>query len=99
MPETATITLAGVPYEVPRLNFGQRKRIASVRAETFGYDLLAIALERANPRPAKFDEIEATQEEITAAFEALNRLNGFERRDGAPGEAEAPAAATQAGAS
>jgi hypothetical protein len=80
MTNTATITLAGVPYTVPRLNIAQHRKIATTRAETsdaFAYVFIEVAMERADPKPANFDDLEPTLGEITAAVAALNILNGI----------------------
>lgn len=96
MADPITLILGGSSYSIPPLNLGQRKRITQKAATSdgaLGFDVLMIALERAEPRPMKIDELMPSQAELLAAFMALAEQNGLAGQPA--GEAEAP---VQAGA-
>lgn len=88
-----TIVLDGTPYSVPPFNLGQRRKMSQQAVSGalggLAFDILALALERADPRPLKLDDLEPTQDELDAAFTAIAKQNGFPMK----GEAKAPAEA------
>lgn len=91
MREPTIVTLGGVDYAVRPLSVGQVQRVVRLLKgpkDDVPFEFLKIALERADPRPAKTDEVEATGAEIGAAVVALMDANGFERMPS--GEAKAP---------
>jgi len=74
------VTLAGTEYECPMLNIGQLERATELLVgepvkATFG--VLRIAMERATPKPSKFEEIEPTRAEVEAAVKAIMVNAGF----------------------
>lgn len=86
---TINVTLAGQTYAVSKLNIGQLRRVAKVfaagTADAFSFDVLRIAFERAEPKVADIEELEADFEEFTAAVEAILSAAGL-KRDAVPNE-------------
>lgn len=85
MLDPVNVTLGGVSYAVRRFNIAQRRDLSLLFARRTAegedanladaadavYDVLAIALRRADPPVADLNEIEATQAEIAEAFEKI----------------------------
>jgi len=85
MSDIVKVTFSGVEYALPRFKVRQMRRIGHVYAESkpadIGYDVLAVAFQRADP-PADIEDLEATPDEIRKAIEAVLTFNGF--RPGEP---------------
>ena len=81
MTDAIKIVLGGQPYAVRPLSLGQLRRlmVASQQADATDFALaaLTIALERAEPRPPKPEEIEATPAEAASAARAILAASGL----------------------
>jgi hypothetical protein len=75
------IVLGGQRYAVRPLALGQLRRLMAQATKwepaDFPFAALAIALERAEPRPLKPEEVEATPAEATEAARAILEGSGF----------------------
>lgn len=78
MPKTVTVTLAGTEYLVPKMNVGQLEEMTDSRGRSF--DILRIALRRAEPKVADVNAIEADPAEISAAVKAILECAGLRER-------------------
>lgn len=80
MARTASVTLGGTQYEVPKFNIGQLERVADAIAATdpgkAAFGILRIAFERVEPK-VSLDTVEADPEEIAAAMSAIMELAGL----------------------
>lgn len=97
MADPIDITLGGTAYKVPPLNIGQIRKIANVVSKVdgaeAGFQILEIAVSRAEPKVENLDAIEgATLDEITAAAQKIMAASGFRPPETATGPA--PGAAT-----
>ncbi len=82
------ITLAGVEYSISKPNIGQLRRITKVfngPADSVSFDILRIALERADPKCEDVEQIEAGFDEIAVAAGAILSFSGLKRDEGAAG--------------
>lgn len=81
MSDAIKIVLGGQPYAVRPLSLGQLRRLMVVSqqadATDFALAALTIALERAEPRPQKPEEIEATPAEAAQAARAILAASGL----------------------
>jgi hypothetical protein len=71
------ITLGGVTFKVPKFNLGQHERMVDAKA----FEVLRIALERADPPIADPNAIEASFPEIKAAVAAIMEFSGYKSPD------------------
>lgn len=72
------VTLAGVEYDVPKMNIGQIERVTELGSA--GRTILGtirIAMERATPKVANFNALEPDTDEIAAAYKAILELGGI----------------------
>lgn len=95
MSKIAVIRLGEVDFTVRPLTIGQLSRLFSNGAQStlapdFPFRLLCVTLERAEPRPAKPEDIEATPEQIRQAVTHILEISGMK-----PASGEAPAEAPQ----
>lgn len=93
MRETITVILGGAPYAVRKFTIGQLETLFTTDwpRGRFGFAVLRLALERAEPTPAlPIEEMEIGADEMRNAIAAILDFSGL--RQLAPGEglAEAP---------
>jgi hypothetical protein len=97
MPKTVEVELGETKYQVPRLNIDQLERVTDLfqsgQAKT-GFGVLRIACERAEPKIAKFEDLDPTTDQIAAAVGAVLVLSGMKKAEGASAGEEKPAAAS-----
>lgn len=93
MPATATVSLGGTDYVLRRFNIGQLERvteaISSLAPSKISFMIFRIALERAEPKIADIEAIEASPDEIRAAVETMMAISGLKKEESTPaGEAQ-----------
>lgn len=98
MGRSVTVSLGDNSYSIPKLNIGQLKRTTRLSAKfadqdpygkmEVGIEILAIALERADPKVPNIDDLEAGAEEIA---EAVTAVMGMNRKPKPTGEENPPA--------
>lgn len=71
------VTLGGAVYKVPKFNLGQHERMVDARA----FEVLRIALERADPAVGDPNAIEMTFPEIKTAVAAIMEFSGYKSPD------------------
>ena len=75
------ITLGETDYELPaRLNIGQLEKISEIlegKSKHAAFDVLGVALARAEPKVADVRDIDATVPEIAAAMNLILESGGF----------------------
>ena len=76
------VTLGGADYAVPKMNVGQLEELAQafeLPGARRPFAILRIALKRAEPKIADIGVIEAGNDEIAAAVEAVLANSGFKK--------------------
>lgn len=85
MARTVDVTLDGITYKVPAMNFGQIERASEAMQTTnsarAGFTLLRIALERSDPKVENLDTIQPSIDEITEAATKIMEASGFKAPD------------------
>lgn len=84
MSKTAKVTLAGIEYTVHAFNIGELEEIAELVGGNatpgrVSFQVLKIALRRAEPKIEDPNAIEAEPEEIKAAFDGVLELAGLKQ--------------------
>jgi hypothetical protein len=85
---TIPVTLAGVEYSVQKPNIGQLRRITKIfngPAESVSFDVLRVALERAEPKCEDIDQVEAGFDEVAAAAGAILVFAGLKKDEATAG--------------
>lgn len=82
MARTAKITLDGVDYTIHAFNVKELREVTRILgngndAADKGYDILAIAMRRAEP-PVELEDLEPKIPEVTAATNVILELAGIE---------------------
>ena len=94
MAKTAKVELGGTSYVVPMLNIGQLKETYAIlkasRQELAGFDILGIAMKRADPSIPDIDQIETSPSEVAKAVHDILQLSGLQK-DTEPKNEPAPA--------
>lgn len=77
---TEKITLGGSDYTIRTFNIGELERIAEIMEgprTKVPFAIIRIALERAEPKVEKPNDIEATTDEVSSAMVAVMKLAGL----------------------
>ncbi len=90
MTQTITVRLGGVDYALRKFTIGQLQRLFATETtrSQFGFEVLKLALERAEPQPPAIDEMEIGVDEFRAAVDRILDFSGLKKA----GEAQAGAA-------
>lgn len=87
MSKSVKITLGEISFDVPALNIGQLQDVSEVISKATsgaaGFDIIKIALKRADPKP-DYETLAPTIDEIGAGVQAVLKLSGLQKPDGNP---------------
>lgn len=92
MARTAKITLGEQEYTIRAFNLGELEEIgelietASDRKGKVSFEIIKMALRRADPKVDDAGTIEATMDQVSEAATAILELAGLKTRDQAPGD-------------
>ena len=94
MPKTIDIKLDGTLYAVPKFNMGQHERLVEIfkgDVARASFKVLALALERADPKVDDPMALDATLDDVKNAVAAILEFSGYRQEKPDP-NAEAPGA-------
>jgi hypothetical protein len=94
MPKTIDVSLDGATYKVPKFNMGQHERIVEIfkgDAAHASFKVLALALERADPKVDDPMALDVTLDDVKGAIAAILEFSGYRQEKPDP-NAEAPGA-------
>jgi hypothetical protein len=95
--KTVTIKLGERSYKVPHLNLGQVDDIDELMANgelkrlKRSYAVLAVVLQRADPKVEDVRSLEASPEEVNAAIKTALEFSGIKPAEGSDPNSSAPA--------
>lgn len=88
MAKTAKITLGDQEYTVHAFNLGELERISDLMKDAkpgrIGFEILRLAMERAEPKPEDVGAIEMTLDEVNDASAKLMELAGVKVKKDPP---------------
>lgn len=92
MARTAKITLGDQEYTIHAFNLGELEEIGELiataddKAGKVSFQILKMALRRADPKVEDAGTIEATMEQVSAAATVILELAGLKTKEPAPGD-------------
>jgi hypothetical protein len=87
MPDSIKVSLGGVDYVVPKLNIGQLREITRLFAaakDDISYEIVAVALRRAEPKVNDINEIVAKIDDVGKAVQDVLVFSGFKKETADP---------------